>query len=282
MLAYSGKGRFVIQAVEMQKVVEEMLHMLRVSISKNAILKLNFSANLPSVDADASQLRQVVMNLVVNASEAIGERSGVVTISTGAMDCDRAYLSEAWLDEQLPEGMYVFIEVADTGAGMEAETRTRIFDPFFTTKFTGRGLGLAAVLGIVRGHRGAIKVYSELGRGTTFKVLLPASQRAEAQEPGSAVRGIYEGKGTVLLVDDDESVRAVGRKMLERIGFAVVTASDGAEGHRAFPRASRRHHLRHRRPDDAARRWGRNLSRAAPDAVPGCASSCRAVTTSRT
>src|SRR5882724_2558529 len=229
MLAYSGKGRFVIQAVEMQKVVEEMLHMLRVSISKNAILKLNFSPNLPSVDADAAQLRQVVMNLVVNASEAIAERSGVVTISTGAMDCDRAYLSEAWLDEQLPEGMYVFIEVADTGAGMEAETRTRIFDPFFTTKFTGRGLGLAAVLGIVRGHRGAIKVYSELGRGTTFKVLLPASQRAEAQEPGSAVRGIYEGKGTVLLVDDDESVRAVGRKMLERIGFAVVTASDGAE-----------------------------------------------------
>ncbi len=229
MLAYSGKGRFVIQAVEMQKVVEEMLHMLRVSISKNAILKLNFSPNLPSVDADASQLRQVVMNLVVNASEAISERSGVITISTGAMDCDRQYLSESWLDEQLPEGMYVFIEVADTGGGMDAETRSRIFDPFFTTKFTGRGLGLAAVLGIVRGHRGAIKVYSELGRGTTFKVLFPVSHRAEVREQGSPVRGIYEGKGTVLLVDDDESVRAVGRKMLERIGFTVVTASDGSE-----------------------------------------------------
>jgi PAS domain S-box-containing protein len=229
MLAYSGKGRFVIQPVEMQKVVEEMLHMLRVSISKNAILKLNFSPNLPPVDADASQMRQVVMNLVVNASEAIGERSGVITLSTGAMDCDRGYLSESWLDEQLPEGMYVFIEVADTGAGMDAETRARIFDPFFTTKFTGRGLGLAAVLGIVRGHRGAIKVYSELGRGTTLKVLFPASQRAEVQERRSAVRGMYEGKGTVLLVDDDESVRAVGRKMLERIGFTVVTAADGAE-----------------------------------------------------
>jgi two-component system cell cycle sensor histidine kinase/response regulator CckA len=229
MLAYSGKGRFVIQAVEMQKVVEEMLHMLRVSISKNAILKLNFAPNLPSVEADASQLRQVVMNLVVNASEAIGERSGVITLSTGAMDCDRQYLSEAWLDEQLPEGMYVFIEVADTGGGMDAETRSRIFDPFFTTKFTGRGLGLAAVLGIVRGHHGAIKVYSELGRGTTFKVLFPVSHRAEVREPGSPVRGIYEGKGTVLLVDDDESVRAVGRKMLERIGFTVVTAADGAE-----------------------------------------------------
>jgi two-component system cell cycle sensor histidine kinase/response regulator CckA len=229
MLAYSGKGRFVIQAVEIQKVVEEMLHMLRVSISKNAILKLNFAVNIPSIDADASQLRQVIMNLVVNASEAIGDRSGVITISTGAMDCDRTYLSESWLDEQLPEGMYVCIEVADTGAGMDAETRSRIFDPFFTTKFTGRGLGLAAVLGIVRGHRGAIKVCSEPGRGSTFKVLFPASQRAEVREEGSAVRGIYEGKGTVLLVDDDESVRAVGRKMLERIGFSVVTASDGAE-----------------------------------------------------
>ena len=229
MLAYSGKGRFVIQPVELQKVVEEMLHMLRVSISKNSVLKLDFAPNLPRVDADASQLRQVVMNLVVNASEAMGERSGVVTLSTGAMDCDRAYLSEAWLDEQLAEGMYVFIEVADTGAGMDAETRARIFDPFFTTKFTGRGLGLAAVLGIVRGHRGAIKVYSELGKGTTIKVLFPASQRAERREETSAVRGLYEGKGTVLLVDDDESVRAVGRKMLERVGFSVVTAADGAE-----------------------------------------------------
>ncbi len=229
MLAYSGKGRFVIQAVEMQKVVEEMLHMLRVSVSKNSILKLNFASNLPSIDADASQMRQIVMNLVVNASEAIGDRSGVITISTGAMDCDRSYLSEAWLDEQLPEGMYVFIEVADTGSGMDVETRSRIFDPFFTTKFTGRGLGLAAVLGIVRGHRGAIKVYSELGKGSTIKVLFPASQRAEAREEGSTVRGMYEGKGTVLLVDDDESVRAVGRKMLERIGFSVVTAADGSE-----------------------------------------------------
>jgi two-component system, cell cycle sensor histidine kinase and response regulator CckA len=229
MLAYSGKGRFVIQPVEIQKVVEEMLHMLRVSISKNAVLKLNFAPNIPPVDADASQLRQVIMNLVVNASEAIGDRSGVVTLSTGAMDCDRHYLSEAWLDEQLPEGMYVFIEVADSGAGMDLETRARIFDPFFTTKFTGRGLGLAAVLGIVRGHRGAIKVYSELGKGTTLKVLFPVSQRAEVREEGSAVRGLYEGRGTVLLVDDDESVRAVGRKMLERIGFGVVTAADGAE-----------------------------------------------------
>jgi two-component system, cell cycle sensor histidine kinase and response regulator CckA len=229
MLAYSGKGRFVIRAVELQQLVEEMQPLLRVSISANATLKLGFSANVPRVDADASQIRQVIMSLVVNASEALGERPGVITISGGAMDCDRAYLSESWLDEQLPEGTYVFIQVADTGAGMDAETRLRIFDPFFTTKFTGRGLGLAAVLGIVRGHRGAIKVYSEPGRGTTFRVLFPACARAPAGVASSAAGGVCEPQGTVLLVDDDESVRAVGRKMLERIGFAVVTASDGAE-----------------------------------------------------
>jgi PAS domain S-box-containing protein len=229
MLAYSGKGRFVIQPIDLQKIVEEMLHMLRVSISKNAVLKLNFAPNLPRVDADAAQLRQVIMNLIINASEAIGERSGVITLSTGAMDCDRGYLAEAWLDENLPEGLYVFIEVADTGIGMDSETRARIFDPFFTTKFTGRGLGLAAVLGIVRGHRGAIKVYSELGQGTTLKVLFPASQQNGTAEEQNTLRGVYHGRGTVLLVDDDESVRAVARKMLERIGFAVVTAADGAE-----------------------------------------------------
>jgi two-component system, cell cycle sensor histidine kinase and response regulator CckA len=229
MLAYSGKGRFVIQSVELQKVVEEMLQMLRVSISKNAVLKLDFCPNLPRVEADASQLRQVVMNLVVNASEAIGDKSGVITLSTGAMDCDRDYLSEVWLNEQLPAGQYVFVEVADTGSGMDADTRARIFDPFFTTKFTGRGLGLAAVLGIVRGHRGAIKVYSEPGRGSTLKVLFPAAARVEVREEASPHRGLYEGKGTVLLVDDDDAVRAVGRKMLERLGFTVVTAADGAE-----------------------------------------------------
>jgi CheY-like chemotaxis protein len=234
MLAYSGKGRFVIQPLDVQKLVEDMLHMLRVSIAKNAVLKLNFAPNLPRIDADASQIRQIVMNLVINASEAIGERSGVITLSTGAMDCDRNYLSEAWLDEQLPEGTYVYVEVADTGGGMDFATRGRIFDPFFTTKFTGRGLGLAAVLGIVRGHRGAIKVYSEPGQGSTFKVLFPCSQRSVEAEPVSSLRSAYEGRGTVLLVDDDESVRAVARKMLERIGFKVIVAADGAKAVELF------------------------------------------------
>jgi len=124
-------------------------------------------------------MRQIVMNLVINASEAIGDRSGVIAITTGCMDCDRNYLKDVWLDENLADGLYVYLEIADSGCGMDKETLSRLFDPFFTTKFTGRGLGMAAVLGIIRGHRGAIKVYSEPGRGTTFKILLPASGRPD-------------------------------------------------------------------------------------------------------
>ena len=171
------------------------------------------------------------MNLITNASEAIGDRSGIISITTGAVDCDRAYLTESYLDEELPEGLYVSLEVADTGCGMDAETRAKLFDPFFTTKFTGRGLGLAAVLGIVRGHRGAIKIYSEPGKGTTFKVLFPAVDA----EPRSVAdrkppdREAWRGEGTVLLVDDEEAIRALGKRMLERAGFDVLTANDGRD-----------------------------------------------------
>ncbi|MBE0611604.1 MAG: PAS domain S-box protein, partial [Dehalococcoidia bacterium] len=180
MLAYSGKGQFVVEPLNLSRVVEEMAHLLEVSVSKRAVLKYHFAPNLPPIEADATQVRQVIMNLITNASDAIGERSGVISISTGMQYADRAYLAESYLDADLPEGDYVYIEVADTGEGMADETRVRIFDPFFTTKFTGRGLGLAAVLGIVRGHRAAIKLYSESGRGTTFKVLFPAAAATAA------------------------------------------------------------------------------------------------------
>ncbi len=154
MLAY-GKGKFVVETLNLSKLVREMAHLLQVSISKNVVLKYNFADSLPAIEADASQIRQIVMNLILNASEAVGETSGVVTVSTGMIEADRSYLAETYLDENLPEGHYVSLEVADTGCGMDEETREKIFDPFFTTKFTGRGLGLAAVLGIVRGHGGA-------------------------------------------------------------------------------------------------------------------------------
>lgn len=228
LLAYSGKGRFVIEAINLSELVEEMAHLLEVSISKKATLKYHFASDLPSVLADAAQIRQVVMNLIINASEAIGTKSGIIAVTTGAIDCDRSYLRSTYLDEELPEGLYVYLEVSDTGCGMDQDTLGRIFDPFFTTKFTGRGLGLAAVLGIVRGHQGALKVYSEPGRGTTFKVLLPAHNRpAEPLRADTTDAGGWRGQGAVLLVDDEQTVRALGKRMLERIGFRVLVAEDG-------------------------------------------------------
>jgi len=231
LLAYSGKGRFIIGPVDINDLVREMAHLLDVSISKKALLRYNFASGLPAVMADASQIRQIVMNLIVNASEALEEKSGAIVITTGVMQCDRDYLKSMHLDEDLPDGLYVYFEVSDTGCGMDAETRDRIFDPFFTTKFTGRGLGLAAVLGIVRGHNGAIKVYSEPGRGTTFKVLLPAVETPAAcgHEPHAVTGGAWRGSGTILLVDDEPTVRALGTRILQRAGFEVITARDGRE-----------------------------------------------------
>jgi len=236
MLAYSGRGTFSIQRICISSVVEEMTHLLKVSISKKCILQSRFSPGLPGVEADTAQIRQIVMNLIINASEAIGDNNGVITITTGTVKCDRDYLAEAYLDENLPPGEYVFLEVADNGCGMKPGTRAKIFDPFFTTKFTGRGLGLAAVLGIVRGHRGAIKVYSEPGKGTSFKVLFPAclEQEPVATESDTPKNTDWQGAGTVLVVDDEEFVRNLATKMLAAAGLNVMTAADGREAVEVF------------------------------------------------
>jgi len=235
MLAYSGRGAFVIEAISLSEVVREMAHLLETAISKKAAVKYNFAQDIPPVLADATQLRQVVMNLITNASEAIGEDSGVVSVTTGAMECDQGYLNGTYLSEGLPAGRFVYLEVADTGCGMDGDTKDKIFDPFFSTKFTGRGLGLAAVLGIVRGHGGTVKVYSELGRGTTFKVLLPASdQPAQAAEDEARQTEEWAAAGTILVVDDEETVRAPAQRMLERAGFTVLVAADGHEGVEMF------------------------------------------------
>jgi PAS domain S-box-containing protein len=235
MLAYAGKGRFVIQRLDLSAIVKEMADLLQISIPKNALLRYNLASGLRAVEADATQIRQVVMNLVVNAADAIGAQQGVITISTGAIQADQSYLSETYLAPDLPIGDYVYIEVADTGTGMDATTRERIFEPFFTTKFTGRGLGLAAVLGIVRGHRGALKVYSEPGRGSTFKFLLPAANAtADPAITPAAAATEWRGTGTVLVVDDDADVRAVATRILERRGFSVLTAIDGLRGLEVF------------------------------------------------
>ncbi len=232
LLAYSGKGRFVVQAVDISRLVEDMRHLLEVSVSKNANLRFEAGRDLPPVEADASQLRQIVLNLVINASEALEGHGGTISIATGKMECDERHLAAVWHEEQLPPGEFAWLEVSDTGTGMDADTRTRIFDPFFSTKFAGRGLGLAATLGIVRGHGGAIKVCSEPGQGSTFKILLPAGTRsAAAVMPTSGGEGSgWRGSGTVLLVDDEQAVRQVGTRMLERLGYTVLAARDGREG----------------------------------------------------
>ncbi len=236
MLAYSGKGKFVIEHVSLNTLLEDMLQMLEVSISKKAVLRINPHKQLPTVAADATQLRQIIMNLVINASEAIGDKSGVIAITTGCMECDRSYLKDVWLDENLPGGSYVYLEIADTGCGMDRDTLGKLFDPFFTTKFTGRGLGMAAVMGIVRGHKGAIKVYSELNKGTTFKILLPASDRSDLSDLSelSDVSDNWHGSGTILLVDDEETIRGIGSEMLKELGYIVITADDGREAVATF------------------------------------------------
>ncbi len=244
MLAYSGKGKFVIESIDLGELVKEMSHLLKVSISKKVALKYNFADSLPAFDGDVTQIRQIVMNLITNASEAVGEHAGIISLSTGSMECDNGYLNDvnevlrAGLDEPLPEGVYVYLEVADTGIGMDAETIDKIFDPFFTTKFTGRGLGMSAVLGIVHGHKGALKVYSEVGKGTTFKILFPVNESSvsdvAAHKKGDADGKDWRGSGTILIVDDEEAICDVGKAMLEHLNFDVLTALDGREGVKVF------------------------------------------------
>ena len=192
-----------------------MANLLRTAISKSARLDLRLAARLASISGDATQLRQVVMNLITNASDAIGERSGVITIETGMMQATRADLASAYAAAVDP-GEYVYLEVRDTGCGMDAETQQRIFDPFFTTKFSGRGLGLAAVVGIVRGHTGAVTIQSAPRKGTTFRVLFPAcaAEAVPLSRPSSPARARRQAR--VLIVDDEPAVRAIARETLTR------------------------------------------------------------------
>lgn len=234
MLAYSGKGKFVVEHLNLSQLLEEILNMLELIISKKVVLRLNLTPDLPSVEADATQIRQIIMNLVINASEAIGDKSGVIAISTGCIDCDKNYLKDVWLHENIREGLYVYLEIADTGCGMDKATQAKIFDPFFTTKFTGRGLGMAALLGIVKGHKGAIKIYSEPMKGTTIKVLLPASDRPAMLDNRDNHQGDLKGGGKVLLVDDEENVRGICKEMLRELGFTAITANDGREAINVF------------------------------------------------
>jgi PAS domain S-box-containing protein len=232
LLAYAGKGRFFIQPVNLSKSVREMMGLLRGAVPAIIEIDVELAEEIAPVEMDASQLHQIVMNLVLNASEAIGDRPGRITVQTKMQDVDAAAIEESRLD--IPAGTYVSLEVQDTGSGMDEATKARIFEPFFTTKFTGRGLGLAAVHGIVRAHQGAVLVYSNPGKGTQFTVLLPAAGAAVPQEPAIAKAPDLRGQGTILVVDDEEVVLSVAKAALERFGYSVLQARNGIEAVEIF------------------------------------------------
>jgi signal transduction histidine kinase len=239
LMAYSGSVALDPRPLDLSQLIEEMTDLLQISVSKKATLRFELSDDLPAVQGDSSQIAQVAMNLVANASEALGEESGTIDVRTGVIRNDFGDRPGAYVHEELSDGPYVYLEVSDSGCGMDDATRRQIFDPFFTTKFTGRGLGLAVVLGIVRGHRGAICVDSEPERGTAFQILF--SPTDQATEPIVSTRkpdGQWRSQGTVLVVDDDPDVRELIGEMLRRIGFAVLTAQEGSEGLEMF----RKHH----------------------------------------
>ena len=236
MLAYAGKGKVVILKVDLNRLVHEMTELLAVSLSKKAVIRYDLAPVLPEIMGDPTQMQQVVMNLVTNASEAIPEgTSGTITLRTGELMVEQAFLNNPSLPVGLNPGRYVTLEVSDTGCGMTPEVISKIFDPFFTTKFTGRGLGLSALLGIVRSHGGGLKVYSEPGRGTAMKIFLPAADGA-LPEAGAGPAAPWRGRGTILVVDDEISARAVARAMATHLGFQVVEAGDGEEAVAVFER----------------------------------------------
>jgi PAS domain S-box-containing protein len=244
MLAYSGKGAFVVRHLDLSSEVREMATLLRTAISKQATLVWELEKNLPAVNADATQIRQVVMNLITNASDALQDREGSITLRTGMVHPNELKdnrfgspvgIPEPAVDTSLP---YVYLEVTDTGAGMTPETLQRMFDPFFSTKFSGRGLGLAAVMGIVQSHHGLIRIRTEPGSGTSFQVLLPAVPgTASTIDMPAAARNHWSGTGTVLVVEDELGVREVAERLLQDYGFETLTAGDGREALEVMERA---------------------------------------------
>jgi two-component system, cell cycle sensor histidine kinase and response regulator CckA len=225
LLAYSGKGKFVVEPVDLSALVRETGRLLAAAVSKKAQVQTELRDDLPCVRADATQLRQVTMNLITNASDALGNVPGTITIRTRRMYATRAWLSRAQVGADAAEGEYLVLEVTDTGAGMDTEEMSQIFDPFYSTKGPGRGLGLAAVLGIVRGHRGAVRITSVTGQGTTVAVLLPVDNALPVN--GVAATSATGDRGTVLIVDDDTLALRVAERVMQRDGYRVLTATNG-------------------------------------------------------
>lgn len=241
MLIYSGKVQQNLQIIRIGKAVEDILALVKSSISKKALFNAHLDGDKNPIRADITQIQQIAMNLVINASEALEEGSGEITVESGEMHCDKHYLEKCRPDHNLAEGTYAFLEVRDTGCGIPKENLERIFDPFFTTKFTGRGLGMAAVLGIIRAHSGAILIESKPGKGTKARVLFPIAEHDPTEETtGEKNKPSPETntKHTLLLVDDDESVLQTGSSMLQVLGYSVIQAHNGKEAIALFRQSS--------------------------------------------
>jgi signal transduction histidine kinase/CheY-like chemotaxis protein len=234
LLAYAGKGAFTVERLDLNRVAQETARLLELSVH-TCKLEFDLARGLPAIEADSSQIRQIIMNLVLNAAEAVGTQPGRIQVTTALVTLRDGDLPEALPAGVHPVGSFVRLEVNDDGAGMTPEVLQRIFDPFFTTKFAGRGLGLAAVLGIVRSHEGALTVQSKAGQGSVFRVYLPAA-------PGGPVETISappippaaSSSGTVLVADDEDSVRHVITAVLRRSGYQVVALENGDEALKRF------------------------------------------------
>jgi CheY-like chemotaxis protein len=235
-LAYSGRGTFEVKPLDLSRLVQENLHLLEVALPKNVELQFDLLPTLPPIEADTGQMQQVVMNLIINAAEAIGEKSGTVSIHTYSQ-AGTIEAGDDWqqISDPPAASQYVILETQDDGMGMSRETIAKIFDPFFTTKFTGRGLGLSAVLGIVRGHKGGVWVKSEPGKGTTFRLFFPVSEGLPDEELMMPEPEISQPTSTnqarlVLVIDDEAQIREGIHDILELEGLETIGAPNGEAG----------------------------------------------------
>ncbi|MDH3254399.1 MAG: response regulator [Acidobacteriota bacterium] len=230
LLAYAGKEKLTVEPLDLSELIDEARQLVAVSLAKKPRITYELPRDIAAIEADATQMRQILLNLITNAAEAGRDSDNVIAVRSGEMSCDAEYLRRTWSTGELEPGPYVFLEVSDSGIGMDEETRSRIFQPFFTTKVTGRGLGLAAVVGIVQRHGGAIQVASVPEEGTRIRVLFPATDRPVAASTQSETdEEAWRGTGTVLIVDDEKPVLSVTAKMVEALGFTALTAADGRE-----------------------------------------------------
>lgn len=241
LLAYAGKGKYDIQEIHLSDFIKEMEPLLEMTVPKNITVTYKLDPSTPVFMADNMQIRQVIMNMVANASEAIGEDTGTIAIKTGSQRIENGYFPGEFLDYELTRGLYVYLQVTDDGCGLDIKTQQKIFDPFFSTKFIGRGLGLSAVLGIVRSHRGAIEVQSQPGQGATFRVLFPSQQIT--QKIGDDLQAISDRAKAaksqkILIIEDEDIARSVAERILTKFGFHVLVAQDGVEGIRIFEKHS--------------------------------------------